>query len=631
MLKLKRFLRGSCFFLLYVFLYLWSGAAYKLVYNLAHEKSATIGAQGQLKTMQNMGAYQMFRLDASTRLTYLFGSDFGRYIGPNPSLREIFQESDGMNKWVQKREENLIALADEQGDSLWADNALRDASLLGFSGRGRGPVTSPESPPIRQVVWFCTAATEWHWSGLPEMKSSSREAAERLIHNFPESPFVPQAMAESMEQYRQTYDFARVNEIAHQLVEEHPTSNVTLQIAFMLAHLHAFRGEYAQAAKLLAPVLDGAEDPTTQPQEQLELQRRRLDLASYYLAMNRPAAARAQYEHAARVLGQASVQHRAGLGLEDDEALPEDEWKRKLEGLQEGLQTGLQEVWVAELFEALEVPDAPESERDEEPLYSVRGQVLHGKRPLAGIRVGLPVQGVLPGRTPHLQELPTLGAQNADYFATTDAQGRFALNNIPAGEHGLILLADLKFLGSSTVLVATPAPVVIKESDVELAPIRFGPAMASRSLDPQTVPEKGSLTLRWEPFPGAVRYEVFAAPDHYGDERSPAHWRMRGQGHPSPAEIPEECWHRTVRQGAQVQVPLEELRQGDPPQRSEREGDRGSEGYYWLVAAFDAQDRLLSSSATYEHDQWPQVMVRTEEGLVHVTPEASGDDTEGAD
>jgi hypothetical protein len=256
--------------------------------------------------------------------------------------------------------------------------------------------------------------------------------------------------------------------------------------------------------------------------------------------------------------------------------------------------------------------------------YPVRGRVLRGEQPLAGIKVGLPVRGVEPGQEVNLlHQLPFIGAQNADYFATTDPQGRFTLYDIPAGQYGLILIADLKSLRSRTVLVEAAGPVIVKDRPVQLPPIRFAPAITPLSPERQTAPEGGALTLRWEPRPRAARYEVFVAPDHVWDERSPNRWQREGQGYPSPAGIPEKCWHRTVRPsgvrkpllppGPQVQAPLAELRKDLPPQ-PEWGGKKPPEAYYWLVCAFDAQNRLLSTSEVYERGQWPKVVVQAAEG-----------------
>jgi hypothetical protein len=60
-----------------------------------------------------------------------------------------------------------------------------------------------------------------------------------------------------------------------------------------------------------------------------------------------------------------------------------------------------------------------------------------------------------------------------------------------------------------------------------------------------------------------------------------------------------------------VQAPLAELRKDLPPQPEWR-GKRPPEAYYWLVCAFDAKNRLLSTSEVYERGQWPKVTVQTE-------------------
>jgi len=605
MRRTGRFLRGTLFFLLYLFLYLWSGAAFKLVYNLGHEKSGATGLAGGMGTLRDLVGYQIqFRLDAWTRLTYLFGSDFGRYIGgPNPAP---WSPPAVLAAWLQERAWSLLALADERGDSLWADNALRDAV---FFGALAAQIRPPEVSQIHRVVWFCRGREAWRWTGLPESETVSREAAERLINNYPESPFVPQALAGLMEQYRQSYDFDRVNEVAHQLVQGYPASNLALGTALMLANLHAVHQEYAQAAELLAPVLEAAEKPDLLLREQLQLQRMRLNLAGYYLQAGRPGEARAQYEHVAWVLGRAVAQRRAEGNQGRRETGPSELEDRELEALQKEIESGLQEVWVAEMFQALEVPYQPAPPPKEEPRYTVRGRVLCGEQPVAGIKVGLPVRGVGPDQEVNLGQLPWIGAQNADYFGVTDPHGGFTLRNIPPGRYSLILLADLKVLPPQTVLAEVPVPVVVKDRAVQLPPVRFRPAVVPISPSRQKAGEKGSLFLRWQPFPGAARYTVFVAPDHPFDERSPHRWKNDGWGYPAPANVPERCWRADLT-GTQIWVPLEALRRGLPPRPRRMRKEPTAEAYFWLVGAFDGKGRLLSTSESYAQGPWPRVTVQ---------------------
>lgn len=597
MRRTRRFLRGMLFFLLYLVLYLWSGAAFKLVYNLGHEKSSAAEISGGGGTLRDLAGYQIqFRLDAWTRLTYLFGADFGRYIGgPSPMP---WSPPAVLSAWMQERAWDLLSLADQRGDSLWADNALRDALFFGSLAL---QMHSQGNLKPHRVVWGCTGKTAWRWVGLPDPETVSREAAERLVHNYPESPFAPQALAGLVEQYRQSYDFDRMNEVAHQLVREYPGSSMALSTALMLASLHATHGEYAQAAELLAPVLEESEKPDLDLREQLQLQRMRLSLAGYYLQAGRLEKARSHCEHVAWVLTRMAAQRPSEQGTEP--------WQQESEGLQKQLESLLQEVWVAEMFQTLEVPYQAARGPKERPRYTVRGQVLCGDQPLAGIQVGLPVRGAGPGQEINLRQLPLIGAQNADYFDLTDERGEFTLRDVPAGQYSLILLADLKALLPRTVLTEVPVPVVVKDREVQLDPIRFRPALASLSPNRQRMGEKGCLFLRWSPVPEASRYTVFVVPDHPFDERSPRLWEQDGRGYPAPENVPKACWRADLT-GTQIWAPREKLRQGLSPLPDRMQREPLSEAYFWWVGAFDGKGRLLSTNESYEEGSWARVTVQ---------------------
>jgi len=597
---LRRFLRGAGVFLLILFLYLWTGAAFKLIYGLARERSTQ--QQGFLREAFQNNYFFLFLPYLPLRLPRLFGADFQRYLGTSWPI-------GGMEQWLETRIPEMMSVPEEWPDSLWADNALADVALGDMFRRREEP------SQVQGVALLFSAAQQWQWQPISVADTPSLQAMQRLVNEYPESLLAPRLLSLLGSWQLQRFEFARARELSQQLVRQYPEAREALALARQLAQEAADRGRFQEAIALLERVVQKANPAPREPAagnrsrsaaeavdptlffERFQLAQDHLTLAEYALELHQRDEARRHLEEAAAAWARAEAERSQADRPMSRPRRGRPEWSPDIEQQRKQFEARMapiqQRLWLEDLYQDLAVTPPPAPSASQELGVQVVGRVRRGETPLADMQVGL----MLPGLPPR-----------SDLFVRTDSHGKFVIRDVSPGSYWLTVVGDLEKVGPDVVLVKAPAPVVVEKKKVTLPDVILVPAV--RPLTAATVlPERHqTLRLRWEPYPGAASYEVALRPDWAGFNPS----GLGGPGLPSLTAQREApgVWRRADLKEPQVSIPLQELPQ--PPGRWRR-GEKGTT-YQWVVYAYDQEGHVLSTSESYAEGGWRKVTLAEKKG-----------------
>lgn len=189
-------------------LYLYTGAAYKIVVGLREEQTNPLQAWLWYRTQ--------FSMYGPLPVPYLFGPAFGHYIGERPSLSAVLSGTTLSILRTPAAASHLALVAERYPHSLWADNALFEL------GRCYEYQVDTVTPPE---------------------ETGALDIYRRLASNYPDSPFSPLALERFARLAAQKGRWKEV-EWAHKLFQTHYSSHPEAWTAAeLLVNEYRRRGE----------------------------------------------------------------------------------------------------------------------------------------------------------------------------------------------------------------------------------------------------------------------------------------------------------------------------------------------------------------------------------------------------
>lgn len=559
--------------------YFWVGAAYKVVYAQTHDVTRFKG-RIQIPYYQ-----QQFLLDALLYQTWMFGPDFRNYIGELPSLGTLVSTNTqaALADYCRAREVQLNGVADRYPYSLFAEEALDDAYLYSMGASFLGLVGSRERPA---QVYAAPQGKHWSVAGVPNSERSVR-LSRRLADTFPDSPQASAALFRVAEAEAQAGRKAESLALYRRVLAEYPHSEQAEASANALARAARATGRLEQARNYQRLAMRAAERTARErypgkalpPRATLSVLGFRLELSSLELQLNRVVPARELATVADRETA------RVGSVRSLEESLKSD-----LKDRRERLQELRNELWVADLFDAVKVPLPGPAPRARE--FPVSGRVLLEGQPFEGVEVVL--AGGQGGEAPRLSSRRAPSAPGT-YRARTDRHGRYTITGVPAGAYVVATLfpaqvPDGRIIQPEGVAPLPesdfPQPAVVDDAPLSLPDLRFRRALPTRTFG-EVPPAGPNIRLEWEPWPLAARYvvKVFPSGGLRGmfDKRVPEEKREEFRQDPV-------LWSQSDLRETHADCPLRPIAPDIPPQVLAVQ-------YEYQVAAYDAAGVALATSS----------------------------------
>lgn len=566
--RLRSWLRTWFKLTLLILGYFWVGAAYKLVYAQTHDVTRF---QGRLPIPYYQ---QQFILDALLGQTWIFGPDFRNYIGELPSLGTLMSTNTqaALADYCRAREQQLTAVADHYPYSLFAEEALEDAFLYSQGASFLSLVGSRERPTLAVAA---PEGSHWKTVGVPNTERAMR-LSQRLADTFPESPQAPAALIRVGEAEAQAGRRAESLAAYRRVLTEYPRSNQAEAAAEALYRAARDAGRVEEARNYKRQALRAAERFARErfagralpAGATLSVMGFRIDLSSLELQLRRVPQAREL----------AAVADREAARVAAVRAL-DDRLKDDLADRRERLEEVRNELWVADLFAAVNVALPGPAPRARE--FPVSGRVLLEGKPFAGVEVMLMESGRPQDAQPSLR-------------ARTDRRGRYTIRGVPAGAYGVAALFPTTLDNGRPIIpegvaplpeAASPAGVVVDDRPIQLEPLRFRHALVTRTFG-EVPPAGNAIRLEWEAWRGAARYEVRVLPAEtmrgQFDQRVPREQREEFRRNPV-------LWSATVRE-THADCPLLDIAPDLPPAAL-------GVHYEYQVTAFDQNGNPLATSS----------------------------------
>lgn len=562
--------------------YFWVGAAYKVVYAQTHDVTRF---KGRIPVPYYQ---QQFLIDALLYQTWMFGPDFRNYIGELPSLGVLVSTNSqaALADYCRGREEQLNGVADRYPYSLFAEEALDDAYLYSMGASLFGLIGSRERP-----TQLYAAPGDGHWAlaGLPNTERSVR-LSRRLVDTFPDSPQASSALFRVAEAEAQAGRSAESQALYRRVLAEYPHSEHAEASAEALARAARAAGKLEQARNYQRLAMRAAERTARErfpgqalpPRATLSVLGFRLELSSLELQLNRVVPAR----ELAAVADREAARVSAVRSLEEN-------LKGDLKDRRERLEELRNELWVADLFDAVKVPLPGPAPRARE--FPVSGAVLVEGRPFEGVEVIL--AGGQDGAGPRLSSRRAPSAPGT-YRARTDRRGRYTITGVPSGAYLVAAIFPAQLPDGRPVQPVGVAPLPETESPqfatVDNAPLKLPDFRFRRALPTRTfgeVPPTGSnVRLEWDAWPGADHYEVQVYPSrelrNMFDRRVPEAQREEFRRNPV-------LWSGTKLRATHADCPLRPIAPDLPPQALAAQYEYQVTGYTASGAALATSSRPL--------------------------------------
>lgn len=480
--------------------YFWVGAAYKLVYAQTHDVT-------RFKGRIPIPYYQQqFLLDALLYQTWMFGPDFRNYIGELPSLGTLVSTNTqaALADYCRAREVQLNGVADRYPYSLFAEEALDDAYLYSMGASLLGLVGSRERPAQEYAA---PQGKHWTVAGIPNSERAVK-LSRRLADTFPESPQASSALFRVAEAEAQAGRKTESLAVYRRVLSEYPHSEQAESSADALARAARAAGKLEQARNFQRQAMRAAEYTARErfpgkalpPRAALSVLGFRLELSDLELQLRRLAPARELAAVADREAARVGSIRSLEQGLKGD-----------LKDRQEQLEELRNELWVADLFDAVKVDLPGPAPRARE--FPVSGTVLLEGKPFEGVEVVL--AGGQGGEAPHLNSRRAPSAPGT-YRARTDRRGRYTITGVPSGPYLVATLFPAQMPDGRIVqpegvapLPETdfPIPAILDRAPLTLPDLRFRRALPTRTFG-EVPPVGTAVRVEWEPWPGAANYEV---------------------------------------------------------------------------------------------------------------------------
>ncbi len=561
--------------------YLWLGAAYKLVYAQSHDIT-------KFERKIPLPYYQQqFVVESLTGQTWMFGPEFQAYLGKLPSLGALFTANPFVTlaDYCRVRERELAELPRRYPHGQYSEEALGDA--YGFYSQGAAVLSvigAREQPrrvlraALPQMAGVELGAVTWP---LPD-DSRVVEAALRLGNGFPGAEQAPDALLRAAQSREREGKVDEAQELYGRIAREYPRSEASITAAEALYDAAEVSGSIPRMREYRRRALEAAERVARDrypgralpARNTITILGQRVDLSGLEL--------RVQNEEEAESL--LAVATREADRVRATRSLDEGA-RREFRRTRERMERVRNELWVADLYRAMEVGIPGPPPRPQE--YAVLGRALLDGKPLAGVEIAL-TQGN-PGRR-------IFGGNTLDsrYRARTGADGRLRIPDVPAGEYGVNVVYETRpatAAGAAMVPeggeygTAFPARVVVEGGVTRIPDLRFQRGIAPVTFG-EVAAEGDGLRLHWNLWPGAASYrvEVLAAPEVSREfqERAPGDQRTAFRRRPV-------LWTSAPVTGTTVLAPLRPIAPDNPSR------NRLSQWEY-QVTALDGKDSVLAIS-----------------------------------
>jgi len=585
--RLGGWIRTLAKLVLLVLGYFWLGAAYKLVYAQTHDVT-------KFKGRIPIPYYQQqFILDALLNQTWMFGPDFRNYIGELPNLGTIITNNApaALADYCRSRELQLTDVADRYPYSLFAEEALEDSYLFSQGASLLGLLSARERPT---VAYASPKDKSWNVNAVPNTERAT-QLSRRLADTFPESSQAATALYRVAEAESQAGRKAEALTLYRRVLAEYPRHEQAESAAEALSRAAREAGRLEEARNYKRQALRAAERSARErfpgkalpAGPTLSVMGFRVELSGLELQLKRLAVAREMTAVADREAARVAATRSLDEGLKND-----------LKDRRERLDDVRNEIWVADLYEAVKVPLPGLAPRARE--FPVSGTVLLEGKPFEGVEV------MLAGgpQTAYAGERPGQGGISFARRARTDRKGRYQVAGVPAGTYFPVVAFQLRLADGRVIQPEGLAPLppgnppqaaVVDDRPVTLNPIRFRRALDTRTFGELPASGKG-IRLEWAEWPGAVSYNVRVLP--IASEMAPRR-SQRQRGGQFDKRVPEAqreafrndpvLWSKAKLTATAVECPLLSLAPDNPPDVKDIQ-------YEYQVTAYDAMGKALATN-----------------------------------
>ena len=435
--------------------YIASGAGYKVAYGLRHER--------QLGQMALFWYQQQFRGYGFLPVARIFGPAFPLYLQVDQSRsaapgRAGLGAPGGGTLLAPFDTSRMRALVARYPHSIWADNAQFEIALHGAPREKAEPwlvisYRAGEAEPRRRLV------TEDLDFALRELTA--------LVHDYPNSPFVPAALSRTAQIGLTKLDFALAQSACERLVTDHPLVPEAYDAGIRLSCLYLRQGK----ADLALRAADTAARVA------------RWDVqAEAFLAAARAAqqtgdrgVARDRYQKARAAAQQAIA--RAIRGDKSPSHLPKQDQFTRADAVVHACDQAL-----ATLAGQADLgpPTGPE------PAFAtVTGRVASEGNHVSQLRVAL-------GVNPDLEGFPSPFLEGPAVSAAAGPDGTFQMKSVLSGAYPVFAVA-FRTWGDESSWAVTPLPLPVA---VGGAPVALPPVTLSRAAPPIAQPDASRAPAR---------------------------------------------------------------------------------------------------------------------------------------
>jgi tetratricopeptide (TPR) repeat protein len=413
--------RGAALVVAILVVYVASGAVYKVAYGIGHER--------ELANRARLWYQLQFRGYGPLPVAWMFGPAFPLYV--QAELGSDLPVGGGTTGtlWTPVDISQMEMLLERYPKSIWADNAQFEVATYKRRRTGGRP----------WLVIGCEAdGRQPRRTWVREDVAGALEEYQRLVDDYPESPFAPLALSQRALIGLSLLDFELPRSSYERMLRDYPEDAEAYDAGMSLSALYQREGEWEkalQAADIAAKV--------------------------------------ALWDVAGEAL-LAAAQAAEGAG---EEEISRDRYARAWEAAHDAVDRAVKgekrptRLTKGDLFERSNaVMRACDAALSGEPRpvsvapagTEIVGRILKDDRGLPGVRVAI---GAAPGPT----GMPSPFVSGPAASATTDAEGAFRLTSVPPGEYGFAAFAmQLEGDEGDCSVEGLELPIAVAESPMVL-------------------------------------------------------------------------------------------------------------------------------------------------------------------